>query len=166
MNNIIRRLQEQIREATYDKLELVLNHIENVQRNCYKLGMKLIKAGEVEMGRILISNGQIHDNSKLRGIEFEHLFPDSLILKDVVSHHNTTNPHHPEYWGGIHNMPKVYIAEMVCDCCGRASEFGSDVREWFCKNATEKYKFNMEDEIGRQINYYLDLLLSAPFKKI
>lgn len=28
---------------TLEKIEHVLRHIENVQRNCYKLGFKLIK---------------------------------------------------------------------------------------------------------------------------
>ncbi len=84
-----------------DKIEGVLEHIQNVQRNCYKLGLKLIKNGEVKFGRKLIANGQVHDNSKLTGIEFEHLFYNSPLLKDAISHHATTNEHHPECWDGF-----------------------------------------------------------------
>lgn len=146
-----------------EKIEKVLDHIQNVQRNCYKLGLKLIKMGELETGRILIANGQIHDNSKFKGIEFEELFDGSSILRDVVKHHATTNPHHPEYWGGIANMPPVYIAEMVCDCTARSSEFGTDVREWFKDFATKKYGFEMDDEVGKRISYFLDILLEKPF---
>ena len=40
-----------------DKIELVFNHIQNVQRSCYRLGIKLIKNGETELGRNLIANG-------------------------------------------------------------------------------------------------------------
>jgi hypothetical protein len=149
----------------YEKIEAVLNHIQNVQRNCYKLGLKLIKSGQFELGRNLIANGQIHDNSKFKGIEFEELFFGSPILMDVVKHHSSTNPHHPEFWGGIQNIPEVYIAEMVCDCSARSAEFGSDVRKWFTDVATEKYKFKMEDEIGKKIIYFLDMLLEKPFKK-
>lgn len=147
-----------------EKIEAVLDHIQNVQRNCYKLGLKLIKMGEHELGRNLIANGQIHDNSKFKGIEFDELFWGSPILSQAIKHHNSTNPHHPEYWGGIKNMPSVYIAEMVCDCAARSSEFGSDVREWFAQKATHKYSFNIDSEVGSRIIYYLDLLLEKPFK--
>lgn len=119
-----------------EKIEAVLEHIQNVQRNCYRLGLKLIKNGEVELGRIIIANGQVHDNSKFKGIEFEHLFYGDPLLTTVVKHHSTTNPHHPEYWGGIQNMPDVYLAEMVCDCAARSAEFGTDLRKWFSESAT------------------------------
>ena len=55
-----------------------------------------------------------------------------------IRHHAETNPHHPEYWHGIENMPKVYIAEMVCDWYARSNEFGSDLREWVKDKATKK----------------------------
>lgn len=148
---------------TLEKIELVLSHIQNVQNNCYKLGMKLIKRGEVEMGRILIAHGQVHDNSKFQGVEFDHLFTGDSILSDAIKHHNTTNPHHPEYWGSIQKTPEVYLIEMVCDCAARSSEFGTDIRVWFRDVATKKYNFSMDDETGKKITYYLDLLLSSPF---
>lgn len=149
----------------YEKIEMVLSHIQNVQRNCYTLGLKLIKSGQFELGRNLIANGQIHDNSKFKGIEFEELFHGSPILMDVVKHHSSTNPHHPEYHGSIHSMPDMYIAEMVCDCAARSSEMGTDVRNFFIITATEKYGFKMEDAVGQKIIYFLDILLDKPFKK-
>ena len=127
------------------------------------MGLKLIKMGQFHIGRNLIANGQIHDNSKFKGIEFEELFFDSSILKDAIKHHSSTNPHHPEYWGSIQNMPDVYLAEMVCDCCARSAEFGTDVRTWFTMSATSKYNFKMDDEVGVKIKYYLDILLEQPF---
>lgn len=148
---------------TYDKIEVVLRHIENVQRNCYRLGVKLIRNGQLEMGRNLIANGQVHDNSKFTGIEFKHLFYGDPILKEVVEHHASTNPHHPEYWGSIHNMPEIYVAEMVCDCAARSAEFGTDVRDWFSEKATKKYGFTMDQPVGILIQKYLNLLLEAPF---
>jgi hypothetical protein len=150
---------------TLDRIELVLSHIKHVQENCYALGIKLIKLGEIELGRNLIANGQIHDNSKFRGIEFKHLFTGDDILNEAVSHHSSTNQHHPQYWGKIQKMPTLYIAEMVCDCTARSSEFGTNVREWIEQEATKIYDFTMDDEIGKQITYYLDLLLQKPFKK-
>ena len=148
---------------TTDKIEMVLSHIQNVQRNCYKIGLKLIKSGDVELGRNLIANGQIHDNSKFKGIEFEELFHGSLILMEVVKHHATTNPHHPEYWGSIHKMPEVYVAEMVCDWAARSSEFGTDLRGWINDKAASRYNFSMDDTTGDKINKFLDLLLAKPF---
>lgn len=147
-----------------EKIETVLNHIQNVQRNCYKLGLKLIKMGKVELGRNLIANGQIHDNSKFKGIEFDHLFYGDPILADVIKHHNTTNPHHPEFWGNIQTVPEIYLIEMICDCTSRSSEFGTDIRVWFKEEATKKYNFSMDDEVGKKITYFLDLLLSPSFK--
>ena len=53
-----------------DKVESLYNHVQNVQKNCYKLGLILIKSGDLFEGRTLIANGQIHDNSKFYGMEF------------------------------------------------------------------------------------------------
>lgn len=149
-----------------DKIEHVLEHIKHVQENCYKLGLKLIKIGEVDLGRKLIANGQIHDNSKFRGIEFDDLFEGSPILSNVVRHHSSTNPHHPEYWSSIHNMPEEFIAEMVCDCTARSSEFGTDVREWFSSDdkARRKYNYLTTDVVYSKITKYLNMLLSPVFK--
>lgn len=148
-----------------EKIQKVLDHIQNVQRNCYKLGLLLIKNGDTEMGRNLICNGQIHDNSKFKGIEFEHLFFGSSILPEAIKHHQGTNQHHPEYWGSIYKMPDVYLAEMACDLAARSAEFGSDVRQWVEQTATKKYSFAMHDEVGRKITLFLNLLLDTPFKK-
>ena len=145
------------------KVEQVLSHIQGVQRNCYRLGMRLINDGEKELGRMLIANGQVHDNSKFKGIEFEHLFGGDALLTEVIKHHVSTNPHHPEYWGSIHAMPEVYVAEMVCDCLTRGSEFGTDVHEFFSEVATKKYGFNMTQPVGKTITKYLNLILSTPF---
>lgn len=146
-----------------EKIELVFNHIQNVQRNCYKLGIRFIKKGDIELGRNLIANGQIHDNSKFKGIEFDHLFYSDPLLPEVVKHHQSINPHHPEYWGGIGEMPTVYLAEMICDWYARSSEFGTGLREWIDKVATEKFSFTKEDEIYRKIQDILNLLLDQNF---
>ena len=135
-------------EAAYKKIEAILEHIQNVQRNCYRLGLKMIKRGEVEFGRALIAHGQIHDNSKLTGIEFKHLFHGDSLL---------------EYWEKIHNMPDIYLAEMVCDCAARSAEFGTDIRKWITEEATKRYKFSIEDRVGITMMKYLDELLSPSF---
>lgn len=148
----------------YQKLEKILDHIQNVQRFAQKLGIILMKNGEQELGRNLIANAQLHDNSKLKGIEFEHLFAGDELLSVTIFHHQSTNPHHPEYWGGIHKMPEVCVAEMVCDMIARATEFGTDVRAWIENSATKKYSFEMTDSVGSQIVKFVDLILEKPFK--
>ena len=146
-----------------EKIELVFNHIKNVQRNCHKLGIKLMKRGEIELGRNLISDGQIHDNSKFKGIEFDHLFNGDPLLPEVIKHHQSINPHHPEYWGHIKNMPRVYIAEMVCDWYARSSEFGTGLRDWIETSALEKFDFCKTDEVYHTIQEMLNLLLDPSF---
>lgn len=145
------------------KIELVFNHIQNVQRSCYKLGLKLMKQGDIELGRNLIANGQIHDNSKFKGIEFDHLFYSDPLLPEVVKHHQSVNPHHPEYWGSIHNMPKVYVAEMVCDWYARSTEFGTGIREWIDTKALNKFSFSKDDPVYATVQEMLSLLLDPGF---
>lgn len=150
-----------------EHVDAICNHIENVQTNCKNLGEELIKVGEVDLGRKLISNGYIHDNSKFYGIEFDGLFSeDKNILKLAVEQHNTTNKHHPEYWGGIKNMPRLFLAEMVCDVCARASEFGTSIRDWIDEDCMKKYKFTKRDKVYKDIKYFLSFLLDEPFKPI
>jgi hypothetical protein len=152
-----------IEPGSIEKIEIVFSHICNVQQNCYKLGLKLMKRGDLELGRNLIANGQIHDNSKFKGIEFEHLFYSDPLLPEVVKHHQSVNPHHPEYWGSIHDMPKVYVAEMVCDWYARSTEFGTGLREWIENTAMSKFSFTHEDKVYGIIQEMLDLLLKPSF---
>lgn len=146
-----------------EKIELVLNHIKTVQRNCYKLGIKLIKNGDIELGRNLISNGQIHDNSKLKGIEFDHLFYGDPLLPEIVKHHQSINPHHPEYWGNIKEMPRVYIAEMVCDWYARSMEFGTNIRDWIDNVSLDRFSYDKNDKVYTEIMEFLNLLLNPSF---
>lgn len=148
------------------KIQIVLEHIKHVQENTQRLGYKLIEIGENKLGRDLIANGLIHDNSKLKGIEFDVLFSNSELLKEAVNHHSSINPHHPEFWGSIHKMPDLYLAEMVCDCKARSSEFGTDIRNWFESEAALKYGYNTNDVVYDTIMKYLNLLVYKPFKKI
>jgi hypothetical protein len=148
------------------KLEYINNHIKNVRRNCYKLGIRLIKQGKEELGVSLIANGYLHDNSKFRGAEFEHLYHGNEKLSETIYLHKTTNPHHPEHWNGIQNMPEVYVAEMVCDITARSSEFGTNVRAWIRDEATKRYNFDVNDETGKLVFYFLDILLEKGFNAL
>jgi hypothetical protein len=146
-----------------DKVHNLLRHIKNVQDNCLHLGLKLITLGEEEFGKLLIANGQIHDNSKWKGVEWDHLESSDPFLVKAIMQHSRTNPHHPEYWGSIQAMPEIYVAEMVCDWKARSSEFGTDLRNWIQECATKRYSFLMTDPVGLHIKKFLNLLLDKPF---
>lgn len=152
-----------------EKINFIMHHIRNVQENCVLLGTRLIKIGEVDLGRNLIANGFIHDHSKFSGVEWEQLWkenPDKKALSLAIKQHNCTNPHHPEFWGGIKKIPRLYLAEMMCDIKARSNEFGTSVREWFEKEATVKYGFDSNDDIYHQGMYFLNLLCDTPFQKV
>lgn len=149
--------------TTEEKIDSIRNHIQNVERNSYKLGKKLIIEGEIDLGVALIANGLKHDNSKFFGIEFEHLYREDELMKIAAKNHALTNPHHPEHWGGIHNMPDLYIAEMVCDCTARSSEFGDNVFEWFSGKYASKHGYTKNSLMHKKIERYLKLLLDKPF---
>jgi hypothetical protein len=153
------------------KIDKILRHILNVQENCILLGKRLIEKGEADMGRQLIANGLIHDNSKFYATEWENLDHyegvkegDKVKLELAVSQHNLTNLHHPEAWQGIKNMPRVFLAELACDWCARASEFGTSVHDWINGGAMKRFKFSKRDKVYREIMAFVNLLLDKPFK--
>ncbi len=168
MRKLVRLQQE-----TMTKIRALTRHIRNVEDNCLLLGEKLIEVGEVELGHNLIANGFVHDASKFHGIEWDYLSilptkeeETKLKLKMAVHHHNCTNPHHPEAWNGIKNMPPVYLAECVCDWKSRSEEFGTSLREWIDEQATKRFGFDKTDTIYKEITKYVDLLCQKPFEQI
>lgn len=153
-----------------EKLELLLRHQTNVREACELLGRKLITAEQAHVGRDLIAHGQIHDNSKFHGIEWEFATDPTCKnrtgLKYAITQHTHANPHHPEYWGGIIEMPEVYVAEMVCDWKARSNEFGRDLREWIVKDAAKRYKFSRNSPVCIKIMEFVDMICEVPFTPI
>ena len=87
--------------------------------------------------------------------------PDSLQL--AIDHHRRVNEHHPEYWGGIDNMPELFVAEMVCDWYARSQEFGTDLREWIRGHAYERFRIDPKSEQHAWIADFVETLLGKPF---
>jgi hypothetical protein len=145
-----------------DKIHALIRHITNVQQNCLILGEKLMERGEFMFAKMLIARGFRHDNTKFFGSEWDNLVtdnPDKDKLKLAIDQHNTTNEHHPESWDkGIHGMPRIALAELVCDFKARSSEFGTDLREYIDTQATKRYSFNKNDKIYEEIMYFVDLV--------
>lgn len=146
------------------RIDSLCRHIEGVQKNTLLLGTRLIEDGDEKTGIMLIANGFIHDHSKFYGVEWEYLGKDDSEASQLaIRQHQHTNKHHPQYWGGIHDMPDLYVAEMVCDWKARSNEFGTDLREWIDNEATKTFSFTKREKIYRTIKKYLDLLLDKPF---
>lgn len=155
------------------RLSNLLRHVENVRDDCLLLGRRLIERGDEDLGLQLIANGQVHDNSKFRGIEWEYLNDGAFPRPDpdpnremfLVAHrqHVTTNMHHPEFWGDIADMPPIFLAEMVCDWHARSSEQGTDLLEWVKDRATERFKFPVSGRVYKDIKGYVELLLERKF---
>lgn len=161
--------QEEIDEAL-ERIDSILRHIENVRDNCIVLGKRLIEAGDIVLGKQLIAQGLRHDNSKFFGIEWENLDRDTAKtkLEAAVLQHNSSpqNLHHPEAWaGGIEEMPRVFIAEMVADWAARSSEFGTSLREWIEDGACKRYGYKKNDKTYRTIMEFVDMLCDKPFKQ-
>lgn len=154
------------KEQKLEKLEILIAHVEEVQRLCKKLGMRLIDDGQFDLGKRLIANSYFHDNSKFYSIEWAHLTnsdeEDEMV--DVARWiHTLHNHHHPEYWDGIKNMPDFAVAEMVCDWKARSSEFGTDVKDWITTKATKRWGFKRGDKVYKKIMFFVDYLLESSF---
>lgn len=150
-----------------EHVEDLQRHIRRVQDNAGMLAAKLADAGQTAFAKALLANVQKHDASKWHGIEWEvmHVGPnvDKKLLAKAVQQHQSTNKHHPEYWGGLDAMPSIFIAEMVCDWLARSQEFGSDLRAWVATDAVKRYPADPEQ--WAVVHAYVDQLLPAKFVK-
>lgn len=153
----------------HEHLDDLIRHIDKVRENCILLGTRLIGQGRKDFGRLLIASGFVHDQSKFFGIEWDYLHTGPNVetdhLKDAVRQHVSTNSHHPEYWGGLENMPEIACAEFTCDCLARSQEFGTNFREWLIEEAVEKYHIDLKGEQWEWIQEFTNLLLQDPFKR-
>lgn len=154
--------------SNLEKIELILAHIKKVESNLQFVAKHLIKESDshLELVLKLLQLSREHDVSKFDLYEFKHLsaeFVGTKKFKIALNLHHEKNPHHPEHFASIHNMPDEYIAEMVCDCFARGQEFGTNVLDWFANQGTKKYNFEMTDEIGKKIQYFISILTKNKF---
>ena len=144
----------------------VVKHIANVQFACRSIAEGLWENEEADLARRLMHISLNHDASKFVGVEWHYLRKTSnKAERDLAQQqHVETNPHHPEYWGDIHNMPRVYLAEFVADTYARSSEFGTDYRDWMRNQAAKKFGFNTKSRVYKDIRYFMSFILEQPFK--
>jgi hypothetical protein len=152
------------------RLTSLLRHISHVQENCRIIAERLMAGGEEALGLALMANAQVHDNSKFRGVEWLYLndgaWPrdaDDEAFRLALRQHVTTNAHHPEYWGGIEEMPRVFLAEMTADWKARSNEMGTDLLEWVKEKATARFGFSTSGRVYKEIKSFTDILLERKF---
>lgn len=150
------------------KLKELTRHIRNVQEGAYRIAEYMIEQGESEFAQTLVANSMIHDQSKFRGIEWDFIGSANCENPDdrhyAINQHQRTNAHHPEFWsGGIHKMPEIYIAEMVCDWYARSVEMGTDLRDWAKNHAPERFGFTLQQNVWKLIKKYVDIILQPTF---
>jgi hypothetical protein len=157
----------------HSHLRTVTRHIKLVQDATQLLGERLIESGETKFGLTLIANGLRHDQSKFKGVEWDFLVrvaEDDEVAKEHLTiawrQHVESNEHHPEYWESINEMPRIFIAEMVCDWFARSQEMGTDLRAWIKETASAKYEMSLKGKAYKQVKYFVDMLLDPQFKPI
>lgn len=142
-------------------------HIDLVRENCCLLGDRLIEEGRTEFGVQLIARGYKHDSSKWYGIEWEYLHNGAEVpaeaLALAIKHHQKTNSHHPEYHGGVNNMPELDVYEMVVDWYARSHEFGTSLRAWIQETALLRYGIHTDSQVMKWIDKAVSLLLVNHF---
>ena len=141
-----------------DKLLKLIRHIENCKQNCMLIAEQIYEQNP-DMARQLVANAYLHDNSKFYGIEWTALVSgDTELLEEAIAQHHQNNPHHPEFYESICEMPEVYLIECVCDWKARSEEFGTDLNGWLDK-VSEKYKIGKTSKTFKKIKKYSEMLV-------
>jgi len=126
--------------------------------------------GQFNLGKTLIANSFLHDNSKFFGAEWDHLSidnPEENNLRIAVMQHNRTNRHHPEFYdGGIHGMPREALAELVCDWKARSAERGTSLRDWIETEGFKRFNFTKADPVYDMLMAFVEMLLEPPLKHV
>lgn len=150
------------------QLQDLLDHLNECWAAAKRLGKALIEQGEVNLGRVLMANARAHDVSKFFGVEWDCMTMGNRpeLLSTAVEQHNHSNPHHPEYWGTIHDMDKVHLAEMVCDWKARSSKFVTGLMDWIDNKAMERYGFRKSDPVYDRIMRFVRLLVDKPYERL
>ncbi len=149
-----------------ERLQSIIRHKLFVEDACSLIVKHIYKTEHDErFARQLTANAFSHDNSKFIGVEWLHLDSENKDLRSIaIQHHVSHNEHHPEYWGEIENMPRLYLAEMVADWYARSSEFADGLVVWVKGTAAPKYGFSLKGRVYKDIKYFLDILLNSTFK--
>lgn len=160
----------EVKNEYLKRLRDLWRHIDNVRESAKILCERLVDEGELDLARRISERCYQHDVSKFSGLEWELLtfkrdeVDDKELFDIAIKEHHSNNPHHPEFFlNSIQDMSRVDLAEMVVDWKARSTEMGTDLRDWIRNRAMEKYNFNSKTKQGKEINYFVKLLLDAKF---
>lgn len=112
-----------------------------------------------------------HDKSKYSPEEFQayadHFYGNNGKKQNEKSpeyeyawrHHYENNPHHPEFWGKIKEMPFSAFLEMMCDWWSFSWKNGEllEICKFWKKDKEEKQKY-LHPNTLEQVEWFLDLL--------
>lgn len=154
-------------------LQRTLDHKRLVRNACFKVAESANSLGISE--KELRACGFTHDDLKFLPPEHEPYVDLTWRKKEGIKeitpeiaeatlHHIKNSKHHPEYWTSTKislnkderdklnqcvdasKMPKLYLAEMVCDWHAMGQECGNTAREWFNKQRNVRWCFSKEQE--------------------
>lgn len=153
-------------EALEAYKQYIISHIKHVKETFLEYGSDLITlvtstrspnnpTNHTSLYNTILSNIEIHDQSKFSPEEFEPYAARFYPWKDISSsytskqirtnftnawiHHYSINKHHPEYWKhhsqsqnfDSNEIPNEYFVEMLCDWVGVSKTIQGSVYEWW-----------------------------------
>jgi hypothetical protein len=154
-------------ELTLKKLDAWQRHVNNYRTAANILARKLIEIGRIRLGLQLIAGN--HDGSKLTSyIEWNYLFQEENkeLLQLAIQEHQSTNPHHLEYWGDTEHIPRLHLAELVADTFSRSNEFGKDYWDYMKNTFFPEHNIKVNSRTYKIIKEFADLLVEKPFEPI
>lgn len=146
----------------HNMFESICCHKDNVIRNAKVLCNVLMKdEANEKFCRELLILAYAHDNSKFTDDEWPWLtMPNSEKFQEAKKHHQETNDHHPEFFGGdLNKMSDLQIAHMAIDWLSRAQEQAKAADEWLEIKAKERFNLDKFPEVVKKIKYYTGLMI-------
>lgn len=142
---------------------------------CDKFANYLEKEGRIDDANDLRERALIHDNSKILNKEeffaLTSIINDKSCLKnansklssfkqDAIELHWDNNEHHPEHYENIDDMPPRARKEMVCDCCARSIQYGTNLVEFMETRLNDRFHFSeiIKEEILHDCKILVELM--------
>lgn len=142
---------------------------------CNKFADYLEKEGRIDDANDLRERAILHDNSKILNKEeffaLTSIINDKSCLKDANSRlssfkqdaielHWENNEHHPEHYANIEDMSPRARKEMVCDCCARSIQYGTNLVEFMETRLKDRFNFSeiIKEEILHDCKILVELM--------
>ena len=163
-----------LKEKEYE--DYINEHVNNVKKayNERKIPISVVLNLSNDEIKDLENRIENHDNSKWSDEEFDayrrhfHYISDKEKeeskedFEKAWKHHYTVNDHHPEHYcldGEPKEIPKVAMAELICDWDAMSRKFGGNPLKWYNDNAARKFVFNdnTKELLEKALKYLYDV---------